>query len=186
MRVISGKYKGRALRSPHGEVRPTSDIAKGSLFSVLENKGLVRGARVLDVFCGTGALGIEALSRGADSCVFADLDTSNAEFNLNKIGIATRLVRGDYRRSLRLLRADKFDLIFCDPPYASGFADDALELFFKYDMIEQDGAIIIEHSSSNDLKNIPQNCIIDRRVFGVSALDIIMRGADEGDSLGSV
>ncbi len=186
MRVISGKYKGRTIHTPHGAVRPTTDLVKGSLFSILTSRGLIDNADVLDIFCGTGALGIEALSRGAKSCVFADADTSNVAFNLEKMNIDARLVRGDYRKALRLLRDTKFDIVFCDPPYASGYADNVLELVFKYDMIKHGGAIIIEHSSSNDLIKYPENCIIDRRDFGATAFEIIMRGNNEGDNCGSI
>lgn len=186
MRVISGKYKGRTLFAPRGAVRPTTDLVKGSLFSILDNKGLLIGADVLDVFCGTGALGIEALSRGASSCVFVDADTRNAAKNIDAMGISARLVRADFRRALRLLRGQKFDLVFCDPPYDSGFAEVALEQIIRYDMIKQNGAVIIEHSSENDLINVPKNCIIDKRVFGVTALEIIVRGDNESGAGGSV
>lgn len=186
MRVISGKYKGRNIYSPHGEVRPTTDMVKGSLFSILENRGLVNGADFLDVFCGTGSIGIEALSRGANSCVFIDANTDNAKRNLDTIGIEARLVRADFRRALRLIRDSKFDVIFADPPYAAGYAEEVLRLILKYDMLKPDGVIIIEHSSSNGLINAPKNCIIDRRVFGVAALEIIMRGDNEGGIGGDI
>ena len=125
MRVIAGKYKGAKLISPRGEVRPTTDLVKGSLFSMLEAKGLLRGAACLDLFCGSGALGIEALSRGAESCVFADMDTRNAAVNLDKLKIPCRTIRADFRKALRMLRDERFDLVFCDPPYKSGFAEEA-------------------------------------------------------------
>lgn len=176
MRVISGKYKGRTLLSPHGEVRPTTDLVKGSLFSMLDARGLVRDANWLDVFCGGGGIGIEALSRGANSCVFTDIDTSNVCSNLKKLDLSCRVIRSDFRRVLRLLREEKFDVVFCDPPYKSGYAQTAFELILKYDIITDGGVIIIEHSCENDLINVPEDCIIDKRVFGVSALEIITRG----------
>ena len=179
MRVISGKYKGRILSAPRGEVRPTTDIVKGSLFSALTSKGLIEDARCLDIFCGTGGLGIEALSRGARSCVFVDKNIENAKKNIDKIGVvgATCLAR-DFRSALKALGGERFDLIFCDPPYKSGFCETVLDEVFEKGMLEVGGAIIIEHSSENDLINIPKNCIIDRRAFGISAMDIIIRGDD--------
>lgn len=187
MRVISGKYKGRNIISPsHGEVRPTTDLVKGSLFSVLSSRGMVDGTKWLDLFCGTGGVGIEALSRGAASCVFVDADTSNAEVNLNRIGIKARLVRAEFRRALRLLRAEKFDVVFCDPPYKSGYGEIALGLLLKYGMVEDGGVIIIEHNTQNDLINLPENCIIDKRVFGITTLEFIRRGDDESGSRGNV
>lgn len=176
MRVIAGKYKGARIASPRGEVRPTTDLVKGSLFSVLVSRGAVENAACLDIFCGSGGLGIEALSRGASSCVFVDADTSNAAANIDRLKITARLVRADFRKALRLLKNDRFDLIFCDPPYKSGYAEEALKLVFKYDMLNSGGTVIIEHSSANDLINLPENCIIDRRDFGASSYEIITRG----------
>ncbi len=162
-------------------MRPTTDLVKGSLFSILNSKGVIEGAKCLDLFCGTGSMGIEALSRGAASCVYVDKDVKNAEVNLKRMGIEARLVCAEFRRALRLLRGEKFDLIFCDPPYAKGYAEIALTLVFKYSLLSDGGIIIIEHSSENNLINLPENCIIDHRVFGVTALDIITRGGDESD-----
>ncbi len=187
MRVIAGKYKGRNITSPsRGEVRPTTDMVKGSLFSILESRRGVVGANCLDVFCGSGALGIEALSRGAASCVFLDKDTYNAKINLDKIGISPRMIRADFKQGLRLLRDEKFDIIFCDPPYKTNFGDVTLELVFRYGLLSDDGIIIIEHNRENRLIKPPNNCIIDRREFGITALDIISRGDSESDIRGGV
>lgn len=186
MRVIAGKYKGRKLISPHGEVRPTTDVVKGSLFSILNSMGITEDARCLDVFCGSGGVGIEALSRGARSCVFVDRDTNNVKCNLDKLGLGCRVVRAEYRRALRLLRGEKFDLIFCDPPYRSGYADECAELIFKYDLLDENGVAVIEHSSENSLIFKPENCIIERRNFGLTALEFIKRGGDESDNIGNV
>ncbi len=185
MRVIAGKYKGAKLISPRGEVRPTTDLVKGSLFSMLEAKGLLRGAACLDLFCGSGALGIEALSRGAESCVFADMDTRNAAVNLDKLKIPCRTIRADFRKALRMLRDERFDLVFCDPPYKSGFAEEAFRLIVKYGMLGATGIAVLEHDSKNDLINVPESCIIDKRVFGVSAFDFV-RGDSESDICGNI
>ena len=188
MRIISGKYKGRRLISPHGKVRPTLDMVKGSLFSILQGRGLLDGARCLDIFCGTGGLGIEALSRGAESCTFADVDTSNAKANSDMLGISCRFIRADYRKAVKLLSAERktFDLIFCDPPYGADFWRDIALRVCDGGILDKNGVIIVEHSSKNDLINAPENCIIERRVFGETALDIITRGDDESDICGSV
>lgn len=185
MRVISGKYKGLRLDSPRGQVRPTTDIVKGSMFSVLDSKGLLRDAICLDLFGGSGALGIEALSRGASSCVFADVDTFNIKHNLNKLGISERVICADYRQTLRMLRTNKFDLVFCDPPYNTAYAEDAYKLLSRYGMLGADGVVVLEHDSAKELKSIPESCIIDSRVFGASAFDIV-RGKSESDICGNV
>lgn len=117
MRIVAGELGGRRLAAPgrSADVRPTSDKVREALFSML---GPVEDARVLDLFCGTGALGIEALSRGAAHATLVDTDTSLARSNVKELGIEDRctVVRTDARRFLRTTR-DRFDLAFCDPPY---------------------------------------------------------------------
>jgi 16S rRNA (guanine966-N2)-methyltransferase len=118
MRIVAGRLGGRVLKSPPGksrDVRPTSDRARETLFSIL---GDVSDLSVLDLFCGTGALAFEAISRGADSAVLVDRATALARRNAEVLGIANRceLVRSDAIRYLE--RTDeRFGLVFCDPPY---------------------------------------------------------------------
>jgi 16S rRNA (guanine966-N2)-methyltransferase len=113
MRVVAGRYGGRTLKAPRGmDVRPTADRVREALFSIL---GPLDGLAVLDLFAGTGALGIEALSRGAQSCVFVDVDTRPVEANLEALGIDAPVRRG---RALSALRpGDHYDLVLLDPPY---------------------------------------------------------------------
>jgi 16S rRNA (guanine966-N2)-methyltransferase len=119
LRVVAGRFKGRRLAAPRGtRTRPTADRVREALFSML---GDVGGARVLDLYAGSGALGIEALSRGAGSAVFVERDAKAVaaiERNLAAVGVEETLVRQDVERFLA--RADgAFDLVFCDPPYDS-------------------------------------------------------------------
>lgn len=185
MRVISGQYKGAKLVSPRGVVRPTTDLVKGSLFSMLQSKGLLSGAVCLDMFCGSGALGIEALSRGASSCVFVDLDSKNVHANLDKLGISERVIQSDFRRAVRLLKDKKFDLVFCDPPYKTDYAEEVYKLLIKYGMLSANGIAVLEHAHDRPLKTVPASNIIDSRVFGVSAFDFV-RGENESDICGNV
>jgi 16S rRNA (guanine(966)-N(2))-methyltransferase RsmD len=113
MRVVAGRYGGRTLRAPRGAgVRPTADRVREALFSIL---GPLEGQAVLDLFAGTGALGIEALSRGASSCVFVDVQTRPVQANLDALGIDAQVRRG---RALSALRpGDQYDLVLLDPPY---------------------------------------------------------------------
>jgi 16S rRNA (guanine966-N2)-methyltransferase len=122
MRVIAGDLKGQRLVAPRGwKVRPTSDRVREALFSVLGER--VAGARVLDLYCGTGALAIEALSRGAATAVLVDRDTRPALGNVQRLGLEERaeLVRADVGRWLGQVSASsaagKFDLVFVDAPY---------------------------------------------------------------------
>jgi 16S rRNA (guanine966-N2)-methyltransferase len=121
MRVVAGELKGRRLVAPRGwQVRPTSDRVREAVFSAL---GDVEGMRVLDLYCGTGALAIEALSRGAASAVLVDRDTRPALGNVERLGLGERveLARADAERWLaqRVKQSDpsRFDLVFIDAPY---------------------------------------------------------------------
>jgi 16S rRNA (guanine966-N2)-methyltransferase len=118
LRVVAGELKGRRLAAPprrSAAVRPTADRVREALFTIL---GDVGGASVLDLFCGTGALGIEALSRGAGRATLVDTRVELARRNLRELGLERRgeVVRSDALRYLRRSRR-RFDLIFCDPPY---------------------------------------------------------------------
>jgi 16S rRNA (guanine966-N2)-methyltransferase len=120
MRVIGGVARGRLIAAPAGRgVRPTSDRVREALFSSLSRA--LPGARVLDLFAGSGALGIEALSRGATSAVFVERDRRAAaavEDNLRRTGLGpATVVRGDARRFCAEYRGAPFDIVFCDPPY---------------------------------------------------------------------
>ena len=116
MRVVAGELGGRRIEAPKGaHVRPTADRVREALFSIL---GDVAGVRVLDLYCGTGALAIEAISRGAESAVLVDTDPAPARRNVEALGIAGRceIVRADVLRYLGS-EGSRFDLVFCDPPY---------------------------------------------------------------------
>jgi 16S rRNA (guanine966-N2)-methyltransferase len=120
MRVIAGTHRGRRLAAPKGlDTRPTADRVREALFSIL---GPLDGERVLDLFAGSGALGIEALSRGAGSALFCDVSSSAARTirsNLEALGVHAEVVCDDARRVLRNAhaRGAAYDLIFLDPPY---------------------------------------------------------------------
>ena len=118
MRVVAGAYKGRTLHAPRGQrTRPTADRVREAVFSML---GPVDGLRVLDLFAGSGALGIEALSRGADAAVFVERDpraVAAIRRNLEPLGVETEVVRRDALAYLRDPPEAPFDLVFADPPY---------------------------------------------------------------------
>src|SRR5436190_20126221 len=118
MRVVAGELKGRRLAAPprrSAAVRPTADRVREALFSIL---GDVGGANVLDLYCGTGALAIEAISRGAGGATLVDTHTALARRNVGELGLEGRceVVRSDAMRYLRRA-GQRFDLVFCDPPY---------------------------------------------------------------------
>lgn len=152
MRVIAGEAKGRVLQGPRGlGVRPSAARLRESLFGILESRGAVAGRRVLDLFAGTGALGIEALSRGAASLVSIEQAPSVARMlrsNLERCGFAGRseVLAAAVGTGLRRLgaRGDRFDLVLADPPYRTGAADDALRDLVAHGLVAPGARIVVE------------------------------------------
>ncbi len=151
MRIIGGKYRGRKLQAVPGEkTRPTADRVREALFSVLGET--VRSARVLDLFAGTGALGLEALSRGAARAVLVENDPSARtviEANIAALGLgdAAELIPGDWRGVCERLagRGEKFDLILADPPYRDRAGENLLAALEGFAILVRDGVAVIEH-----------------------------------------
>jgi 16S rRNA (guanine(966)-N(2))-methyltransferase RsmD len=154
MRVITGKARGVQLKTPEGlKTRPTSDRVKEALFSIIQFD--VPNTRVLDLFGGTGQLGIEALSRGAKSAVFVDADDKACNLikdNLRrcKMEAEGQVVRADYLDYLSHCR-QKFDIIFLDPPYAEVFLENALKRITEIDILESGGIIVAERPVGKEL-----------------------------------
>lgn len=151
MRVITGTAKGRPLATVKGrDIRPTADRVKESLFNVIGPR--VVDAEFLDLFAGSGAVGIEALSRGARRCVFVELQTTHLQVvdkNLATTGLTERaeLMRRDARAAVADLgrRARRFDLIFVDPPYGQGLVGEALEGIAAHGLLAHGGWVVCEH-----------------------------------------
>ena len=154
MRVITGKARGVQLKTPEGMLtRPTADRVKEALFSIINFD--LPGAAVLDLFGGTGQLGIEALSRGANSAVFVDQREDACKIireNLRRTKLETqgRVVRSDYLDYLRRSR-EKFDIILLDPPYAEVFLENALKCITEIDILKTGGIIVAERSVEKEL-----------------------------------
>ena len=154
MRVISGKVKGVVLKAPDGMLtRPTSDRVKEAMFSIIQFD--LPGAKVLDLFGGTGQLGIEAISRGAQSAVFVDAREDACKLireNLKRTGFSDKaqVIRGDYLDYLKRCK-DKFDIILLDPPYAEVFLENALKFITEIDILQSGGIIISERPVGKDL-----------------------------------
>lgn len=155
MRVIAGTARGMKLKTPRGEaVRPTADRVREALFSILGPR--VIGAVVVDLFAGSGAVGIEALSRGAATCVFVEKERKHLEIirdNLGRTGLQgeARLLCCDAISALLLLSEEKIqaDLIFTDPPYHSTLIPKVLQAVHTNQLLHEDGLVVIEHASAN-------------------------------------
>ncbi len=151
MRVIAGKFKGRRLKGPRGvQLRPTGDRLKEALFNILAPR--LPGSVVLDVFAGSGAIGIEALSRGAREVVFVETSAAACrliEANLALCGVTSgyRLLRGEAFRTLRGLGRQGFSArtIYLDPPYDWEPYKDLLDIIFGVGLAEEESSVIIEH-----------------------------------------
>ena len=154
MRVITGRARGVQLKTPDGmATRPTTDRVKEALFSIIHFE--IPGAKVLDLFGGTGQLGIEALSRGAKRAVFVDAQENACKLireNLNrtKMQQAGQVVRSDYLQYLDRCR-ERFDIILLDPPYAEVFLENALKRITEIDILESDGIIVTERPLGKEL-----------------------------------
>ena len=154
MRVITGSARGVQLKTPEGlKTRPTSDRVKEALFSIIQFD--VPCARVLDLFGGTGQLGIEALSRGAKSAVFVDEGEKacaliRENLKRTRLDSSAKVIRSDYLQYLQNCR-ETFDIVFLDPPYAEVFLENALNKLAEIDILETGAIIVAERPVNKEL-----------------------------------
>lgn len=182
MRVIAGSAGGIPLQVPKHAVRPTSDRVRESLFSILG--GSVEQAKVLDLFAGSGALGIESLSRGAKSAVFVEKHRPTSDFirrNLEKAKLVANaeIVIQEVDRFLKGSVA-RFDLIFADPPYAKGPNDEnialkLLENVALQERISEEGLLVIEMAHPSPEPNAEHWDTVDHRQYGATAIWILQK-----------
>ncbi|WP_255451300.1 16S rRNA (guanine(966)-N(2))-methyltransferase RsmD [Sporomusa sp. KB1] len=165
MRIITGVAKGIKLKVPKGlDVRPTADRVKESIFNILANlevqvgRNAIIGANVLDLFAGTGNLGLEALSRGAAHALFVDhsmvsLATTKENINHADLSKVSEVHRGDSLKTLDKLAQSRrsFTLIFVDPPYNQGLVNVVLQKLDNIDVVENGGLIVVEYSKHEQL-----------------------------------
>ena len=180
MRVITGTARGRRLREPEGmATRPTTDNVKESMFNLIQFD--IEGRRVLDLFAGTGQLGIEALSRGAAHCTFVDKGrepVSVIRENLKKTRLEERatVVQADYSSWLKTCR-QQYDLILLDPPYAEVFLETALKIVSEIDILTNSGIIVCERPFEKSLPDdIPGLVRYRDYRYGKAAVTIFRRG----------
>jgi 16S rRNA (guanine966-N2)-methyltransferase len=170
VRVVAGELRGRKLASPPpgADVRPTADRVREALFSIL---GEVGGTRVLDLYCGTGALAIEAVSRGAATAVLVDRDVALAESNVAGLGLADRcrIVRSDALDFL-VRDDDAYDLILVDPPYSLADRLEGKLESLVAPRLAKGGRLIVESAARRPLVlDLP---LLDRRDYGATAISI--------------
>ncbi|HLA27470.1 MAG TPA: 16S rRNA (guanine(966)-N(2))-methyltransferase RsmD [Syntrophales bacterium] len=180
MRIIGGDAKGRSLRVPvRTKVRPTSDSVKEALFNILSS---VKGKTFLDVFAGSGNIGIEALSRGASWAVFIENNRALSQFikkNLLQCRVDGRyeIMDMEVKKALQILQKNRaqFDIIFADPPYEEGRVEETLCYFANGKLFSEDSLLIIQHSSREALRpGLAKELILtDQRRYGDTILSFL-------------
>ena len=185
MRVISGSARGKKLNSLEGlETRPTLDRVKEALFNIIQFD--LKETVILDLFSGSGALAIEALSRGAKNAVLCDKSQKAVQV-INENLINTRLkskanvINKDYTIALNKLKKEniKFDIVFLDPPYKTDFALKSLEFIIENNLLNENGLIIIETNDKNkieELKKYKDISVVDTRKYGSVLIIFIRKG----------
>ncbi len=178
MRVVGGRCRGRRLASFRGlSIRPTSDRVREAIFNILKHT-ISEETRVLDLFAGTGAMGIEALSRGAGKAVFVDKGSTAVSLirkNLKICGLEerARVIKRDAVSAIDLLsgRRETFNLVFIDPPYRTDLAEKTLRALSGHTVVEPDGMVVVElpRKSQKDLH--PEGfSLVDERTYGDTAV----------------
>ncbi|HZZ31955.1 MAG TPA: 16S rRNA (guanine(966)-N(2))-methyltransferase RsmD [Phenylobacterium sp.] len=184
MRIVSGSFRGKALAAPKGDsTRPTSDRARQAIFNILEHaawsKG-VQGARVIDLFAGSGALGFEALSRGAAFCLFVETDEAARgaiRENVDGMGLfgVTRVHRRDATDLGVRPGADgpAFDLAFLDPPYAKGLGEISLEKLAAGGWLAPGATVVFERGAGEPDFSVPGFTALDVRDYGAARVHFL-------------
>lgn len=188
MRIIGGRYGGRVIKVLEATgLRPATGRVREALFSMLAARGLVfSGARVLDLFAGSGGVGIEALSRGATSAIFVERQTAVAKVlreNLASLGLTpnqAHVVQNDVAKALPRLAGQQFDLIAIDPPYGFALAEPTLRGIVEHDLVAPSGLVVAEVEIGLTLPDIaPLTCLVNR-TYGQTR--IVLWQMDTADS----
>lgn len=183
MQIITGKFRGRKLRGvPTSETRPTLGRVKESIFDIIND--YIPNSVVLDLFAGSGALGIECISRGAEQVVFVDNQKeslSTIKINLKNDLSQAKLIKANFDDALHQLAKQniKFSLVLLDPPFASDYLEKSLYLLHKYSLLEDGAIIMCEKPSEKVLQNFPQKYILlKNRSYGTIAIDLFKYNKD--------
>lgn len=179
MRIITGDFKGRRLEMPDNyNIRPTTEKVKEALFSMIS--GNLYDAVCVDLFCGTGNLGLEALSRGAEKCYFCDNSRSSIELTKRNIEMCkaeqwSQIIAGDFEKALDTISSSgkKVDIFFLDPPYKKGLYDRCLELIREKKLLSDEGIIVCEHDIKDDFADEKEGYIkIKEKKYGSIGITI--------------
>lgn len=179
MRIISGEHKGRRLTGgKKTKIRPTSDRVKESIFNVLREE--VVGRRILDLFAGVGSIGMEALSRGAESVTFVDASFQSINIlkkNLKNLSLEnkSKVLRADGLKALRKLK-QRFHIIFADPPYLKGFAQKIVHSTARSDVLESNGILVLEHHKKETFSSPEEKLsLLKQKKFGDTVISFLVK-----------
>ena len=188
MRIVAGKFKGHPLQAPAGRsTRPTSDRAREAIFNILRHAEWapdLDGAYIIDVFAGSGALGLEALSRGAAFCLF--VETAPAAIaclrkNIDSLGVQTQVAIAKRSALSKQERSDKypnaFGFAFLDPPYGKGLVEPALAALAEGQWLSKEAVIVVE-TGANEVFDSKDWELVDERLKGVARLSFLRRKSD--------
>ncbi len=175
MRVTAGKFRGKPLKENKFEhIRPTADMVKQAIFNKLQFS--LQEAVVLDLCCGTGALGIEALSRGAKEVVFVDKDSRSiglTKENLKFLKAECKVFKGDAIEMLQRFNGKKFDIILFDPPYKSELYIPVTNKIAELDLLAEEGVLVVEHAREDNFSWSDKLDIIDEKVYGIKKVSYL-------------
>ena len=190
MRVVGGRYKGRVIKSmPKREdtklLRPTTERVKESVFSILNN--YLEGTKFLDLFAGTGAVGIEALSRGVSKVVFVESDKRFCKLireNLRRLGIPEEryeVICLDYIDALKKLarRGEVFDFIYADPPYEKGYYTRVVNMIRRLGLLDRDGLLILEEPKKSPFIPEDEEWLVEKRNYGTTTVSFLNFNSEE-------
>ena len=177
MRIIAGKYRAKVLKSPKsGVVRPTSDRAREAIFNILNSKlgGNWENCRFLDVFAGTGAIGLEALSRGVNFVGFIDINTENLMQNIKLFPNEKEKIKVYKSSAENLLFAhEKYNLVFSDAPYEKNLSEPAIEQLLQKFWLEKEAVVVVETQKTEKFTFPQEFELIEERVYGPAKFRIL-------------
>ena len=183
MRIIGGQNKRRRIKVSKKGIRPTKGIIRGAIFNIIRDK--VHNACILDIFAGSGSLGLEAISRGAKSCVFIEKRPKILFQNIEDFSVAdkTRVITGDFRVGLTKIGGMQFDIIFMDPPYYKNYVEKTLTLITKHHLLRKEGVIVAEHYCDEEFA-LPNSLFIfkQKRYHKTAVSFIVKNGANESSN----
>lgn len=175
MRVTAGKFRGKPLKENKFEhIRPTADMVKQAIFNKLQFS--LQKSTVLDLCCGTGALGIEALSRGAKEVVFVDKDIrsiSLTQENLKSLRADCLVIKGDALKVLQRFENKKFDIILFDPPYKSGLYLPVVNKIAELKLLSEEGVLVVEHAKEDSYIWNDNLQLLDEKIYGIKKVSYL-------------